>query len=187
MNPDTAQSRLIGEVINLVTGTIFISIGMMALLVTLVRRRATGMLAVFWLGVWSALYGVQRLNECFFMVALLPHWTQIGFRYSHALCTYLVLVAGLLTFRELTLGMLRRVVTFLALSALLIAILGIGGFFLSGDEYMFIKLNSLVAAIGLVILLIFFLMPGLSQRNVLIANRGIVVAGTVVFGFEGLL
>lgn len=75
MTPD-AKARFIGEVIYLINGTIFIAIGMMAFLVTLIRRRATGMLAVFWLGVWSALYGIQRLSDCSFMVALLPHWMQ---------------------------------------------------------------------------------------------------------------
>lgn len=186
MTPD-AKARFIGEVIYLINGTIFIAIGMMAFLVTLIRRRATGMLAVFCLGVWSALYGIQRLSDCSFMVALLPHWMQVSINYSHALCTYLVLVAGLLTFRELTLGTLRKVVTLFALSALLIAVFGIARFFLTGDEYALIKLNSLVAATGLVMLLIFFMVPRLSQRNVLIANRGVVVAGTIVFGFEGLL
>ena len=67
-----AQSRFIGEVIELITGTFFIVIGLLALVVAAIRRHAGGVRAVFWLGVWSALFGIQRLNECSFVVALMP-------------------------------------------------------------------------------------------------------------------
>jgi hypothetical protein len=45
------------------------------------------------------------------------------------------MVAGLLTFRELAVGRLRWFTTLLALTALLIAVFGIGRFVLTGEEY----------------------------------------------------
>lgn len=188
MTPDSqAHERFIAEVIYLIDGTIFIVIGLVALVVAAIRRRADGVLAVFWLGVWSGIYGIQRLNDCSFLVALLPHWMQVGVSYSHALATYLVLVVGLLTFRELSAGRLRQFTTVLALTALLIALFGIGHFVLTGEEYWLLKLNSFVAAGGLAVLLVCLVVPSLSRRYFLISNRRVVVAGAIVFGFEGLL
>src|SRR5271169_2741731 len=93
-----AQAKFIGEVIYLIAGTIFIVIGLVALVVAAIRRRASGWQAVFWLGVWSSVYGIQRVNDCSFLVALLPHGMQVSVAYLHGLATYFVLVAGLLTF-----------------------------------------------------------------------------------------
>ena len=68
--------------IYLITGTTFIIIGLVALVIAAIRRRTLGVLAVFWLGIWSAIYGIQRLNDCSLLVALLPHWMQVCFAYS---------------------------------------------------------------------------------------------------------
>ena len=95
----------------LITGTSFIVIGIVVLVVAAIRRRAGGVRAVFLLGVWVAIYGIQRLNDCDFLIELLPHWMQVCVPYSHALITYLTLVAAALTFRELTVGKLRHFVT----------------------------------------------------------------------------
>jgi sigma-B regulation protein RsbU (phosphoserine phosphatase) len=187
MPPDPqAQARFIGEVIKLITGTAFIVIGLVALVVAAIRRRTGGAGAVFWLGVWSFIYGLQSVSDCSFLVALLPHWMQVGVPYLHVLVTYLVLVAGLLTFRELAVGRLRQFTTLLALTALLIAIFGIGRFVWTGDEYWLFGLNNFVATFGLVVLLVFFLVPSLSRKYSLIANRRVMLAGAIIFGLEAL-
>jgi len=184
-DPQT-HARFIGEVIKLVTGTSFIVIGLAALVVAGIRRRAAGVLAVFWLGVWSAIYGIQSVSDCSFLVALLPHGMQVCVSYLHALVTYLVLVAGLLTFRELCVGRLRQFTTLLALTALLIAVFSIGRFVLTGEEYWLLGLNNLVAAVGLLVLLIFFLVPSLGRKYTLISNRRVMLAGAIIFGLEAL-
>ena len=188
MTLDTqAHARFIGEVVNLITGTGFIVIGIVALVVATIRRRAGGVRAVFFLGVWSAIYGIQRLNDCSFLIDLLPHWMQVCVPYSHALITYLTLVAAALTFRELTVGRLRQFTTLLALTALLIALFGIGRFVFTGEEYSLLRLNNLVAAVGLVVLLIFFMVPSLSRQYVVVKDRRVMLAGSIVFGAEALL
>ena len=188
MTPDSqAHARFIGEVINLITGTSFITIGIVALVVATVRRRASGWRAVLWLGIWSSIYGIQRLNNCSFLIALLPGGMQAVVDYLHCLITYLTLVAGLLTFRELSTGRLRRIVTLLAGCAGLIAVAGFAHFLLTGDEYWLNGPNNLVAAIGLAILLVFFSVPRLARRYGVVHDRGVLLAGTIIFGAEALL
>lgn len=182
-----AQAKFIGEVVNLVTGTGFIAIGLVALVVAAIRRRAGGARAVFFLGVWSAIYGIQRLNDTSFLVDLLPHWMQVCVPYSHALITYLTLVAAALTFRELTVGKLRQFVTLQALTAILIAVFGIGRFILTGEEYSLLRLNNVVAAVGAVVLLIVFIAPSLSRQYAVVKDRRVMLAGTIFFGAEALL
>jgi sigma-B regulation protein RsbU (phosphoserine phosphatase) len=181
-----AHAKFIGEVINLITGTAFIVIGIMALVVATIRRRAGGVRAVFFLGVWSAIYGIQRLNDTSFLIQLLPHWMQACVPYSHALITYLTLVAAALTFRELTVGKLRQFVTLQTLTALLIAVFGIGYFVLTGEENSLLRLNNLVAAVVLVVLLIVVTVPGLSRKYLVVKDRRVMLAGTIIFGAEAL-
>jgi phosphoserine phosphatase RsbU/P len=188
MTPDSqAHARFIGEVINLIAGTMFIVIGIVALVVAAIRRRAGGVRAVFLLGIWSAIYGIQQLNDASFLIALLPHWMQVCVPYSHALITYLTLVAAALTFRELTVGKLRQFTTLQALTALLIAVFGFGRFVLTGEEYSLLRLNNLVAAVGSIVLLIVFMVPSLSRQYLLVNDRRVMLVGTIVFGAEALV
>jgi sigma-B regulation protein RsbU (phosphoserine phosphatase) len=181
-----AQAKFIGDVVNLITGTGFIVIGIVTLLVAAIRRRASGVRAVFFLGVWSAIYGLQRLNTCDFFVALLPHSMQLCIPYSHAVITYFTLVAAALTFRELTVGKPRLFVTWQALFAVLIAIIGIGRFVLTGEEYSLLGLNNLLAAVGAVVLLVVFTVPSLSRKYLVVKDHRVVLIGAIIFGAEAL-
>jgi sigma-B regulation protein RsbU (phosphoserine phosphatase) len=181
------RAQFLTDVIYLIGGTIFVVIGLVALIVAAIRRRASGWRAVLWLGIWSAAYGSQRLNACSFLVALLPHWLQVGVVYSHGLATYFVLVAGLLTFRELTLGKLRQIVALLAGCAMAIAILGFGNFVFTGEEYALIRWNTLIAVVTLAILVVFFSIPRLNRLYGVVHDRGVLLAGSIIFGAEGLL
>ncbi len=188
MTPESqAHARFVAEVIYLISGTIFIVIGLVALVVAAIRRRASGWRAVLWLGIWSALYGSQRINDCGFLVALLPHGMQVSVAYAHGLATYFVLVAGLLTFRELTVGRLRQIVTLLAACAIAIAVVGFGNFVFTGEEYALIRLNTLVAVVGLAVLLVFFSVPRLNRQYGVVHDRGVLLAGGIIFGTEALL
>jgi sigma-B regulation protein RsbU (phosphoserine phosphatase) len=182
-----AQAKFIGEVVNLITGTMFIVLGIMALVVATIRRRAGGVRMVFLLGVWTAIYGIQRLNDTSFLIELLPHWMQVCVPYSHALITYLTLVAAALTFRELTVGRLRQFVSLQALTAVVIAVIGIERFVLTGEEYSLLRLNNLVAAAGSIVLLIVFMVPSLSRQYLILKDRRVMLVGTIIFGAEALV
>jgi sigma-B regulation protein RsbU (phosphoserine phosphatase) len=105
----------------------------------------------------------------------------------HALITYFTLVAVTLTFRELTLGKLRQFVSLQTFAALGIAILGLGRFVLDGDENWLVGLNNLVAAAGAIALLIVVLVPSLSRRYLVVKDRRVMLAGSLIFGAEALL
>jgi phosphoserine phosphatase RsbU/P len=188
MPPDPqAQARFVGEVINLITGTSFINIGLVVLVIAAIRRRTAGVRALCLLGTWSAIYGIQRLNDCSFLTAILPHWMQACVPYSHASITYLTLVVGALTFRELTLGRLRQFTGLLALVSAVVAVFGIGNFVLTGKEETLIGPNNLLAAIGIVVLLIFLLVPRLSRQYGVVQDRRVMLTGFLIFGVEALL
>jgi phosphoserine phosphatase RsbU/P len=182
-----ARARFIGEVINLITGTTFINVGLVVLVIAAIRRRAGGARAVCMLGIWSAIYGIQRLNDCSFLIAILPHWLQVCVPYSHAAITYLTLVAGALTFRELTLGRLRQFTGVLALVSGVIAVIGIANFVRTGDEETLIGPNNFLAAAGIVVLLVFLLVPRLSRQYGVVQDRRVMLAGFLIFGVEALL
>ena len=159
-------------------------IGLVALVVAAIRRRTGGAGAVFWLGVWSFIYGIQSVSDCSFLVALLPHWMQVCVPYLHVSVTYLVLVAGLLTFRELAVGRLRQFTTLLPHRPsrrhfrhwpFCIDRRGVTRLF---------GLNNFVATFGLVVLLVFFLVPSLSRKYSLIANRRVMLAGATIFAWR---
>jgi sigma-B regulation protein RsbU (phosphoserine phosphatase) len=186
LSPES-RAQFVGEVVNLIAGPIFIVLGIVALVVAAIRRRAGGARAVFFLGIWSAIYGMQRLNDCTFFVALLPHWIQLCLPYLHAFITYFTLVAATLTFRELALGKLRQFVTLQSLAALGIAVLGVGRFILTGDENWLVDLNNFVAAAGAIVLLIIFMVPSLSNQYFVVKDRRVMLVGTVIFGTEAML
>lgn len=181
------QAMLSGQVSRIVSGTSLLLVGLLTIAVAAFRRRSGGVGAVFWLGVWSAFYGLQRLNDAPAFVATLPHWARLCIPYLHAAMTYLMVVAGALTFRELTTGLMRRFLGIVVLAGLLIAIAGIGRFILTGEEYWLVGANNLLAAGALAVLLVFLMVPSLSRRYGVLQYRGVLLAGSLVFCVEALL
>jgi len=134
------QAMLGGQVFLLFSGTSFFIIGLVSLAVAAIRRNSGGGVGAFvYLGTWSAMYGINRLAECSALVTTLPHWLQLCVPYIGTAVTYLLIVAAALSFRELVVGKLRQFVTTLALSGLFIALLAVGWFVVTGEEYTLIR------------------------------------------------
>jgi len=112
---------------------------------------------------------------------------QVGVAYSHPLCTYLVLVAGLFTFRELTLGAVRKFLTIMAAAAIVVAVLGIGTFLLTGKEYRLLHYNQILATVSLFALLPFLTLPSLRRKYGVLKDHRFLLAGYFIFGVEALL
>ena len=91
------RDQLIGNVINLITGTSFVMFGFVALVIAGIRRRATGVRAIFLLGIWMIIYGSQRFNYNSLLLALEPNWMVVCAHHLRVITTYLVLVDALLT------------------------------------------------------------------------------------------
>ena len=179
---------LIGDVINIISGTSFVMFGIVALIVAGIRRRATGVRAIALLGIWTILYGSQRFNYCSLLLALEPPWMVVGAHYMRAATDYLVLVAAFLTFRELTLGYVRKTLGLLAILAFVLFVLGFGRYVLSGQEGWLIGANQLLATLGLIILLPLLALPHVRRRYSVLHDRGgVLLAGYTIFGAQALL
>jgi hypothetical protein len=67
------QTMLSGQIFLLFSGTSFFIFGLTGLAVAAIRRNSGGgVRAVVFLGIWSTMYGVQRLTECSTLVTIFP-------------------------------------------------------------------------------------------------------------------
>jgi sigma-B regulation protein RsbU (phosphoserine phosphatase) len=179
--------QLVGDVINLIAGSSFVTFGLVAPVIATIRRRAAGAGAIFLLGIWTIMYGSQRFNCCQLLLALEPHRMLVGAHYMRAATDYLVLVAAFLTFRELTMGFVRKLLGIMASAAFGIFVLGFGEYVLTGQEAWLLRYNQRLATLGLIILLPFLASPTLQRRYGVLHDRGVLLAAYIVFGLEALL
>ncbi len=188
MNPadtaDAALATLRGQAIDIILGTVFVSIGATACAIAAVRWRR-GVRILVWWGIWSAMYGLQDLIRTHAVVAILPHALQSAAPFLRTAIMYLLLVSALLAWRELTLGKLRLLLQWEILSGLIIAVLGIATFVLGGPNDRFMFYNSLLAVFAVLVLLAVMLVPRFSKFLV-IPNHRILSAGTLIFAGEAL-
>jgi sigma-B regulation protein RsbU (phosphoserine phosphatase) len=178
---------LIGDVINIISGTSFVMFGIVALIVAGIRRRAAGVRAIFLLGIWSIFYGSQRFNYCSLLLALEPRWMVTGAHYMRAASDYLVLVVAFLTFRQLTLGYVRKILGLMAGAGFVIFVLGFGKYLLTGEEGWLLNYNQLLATVGLVALLPILAFPRIRGKYSVLHGGGVMIAGYTIFGVQALL
>jgi sigma-B regulation protein RsbU (phosphoserine phosphatase) len=69
---------------------------------------------------------------------------------------------------------------------LIIAVAGIGFFGATGSASKLILYSNVVAAAALVVLLVVVAVPGLSRKLLILPNRAVVAAGTLIFAIEAL-
>jgi hypothetical protein len=77
------------QLIAIMSGAVFLFIGLAACSLAVVRRRR-GMHLFVWLGIWSAMYGARLLVESPAVAAALPHWLQIYVPYLKTAINYLL-------------------------------------------------------------------------------------------------
>jgi phosphoserine phosphatase RsbU/P len=181
---DAALETLRGEVINIVLGTIFLSIGATACAIAAIRWRKGGPILV-WLGIWSAMDGFQKLVQAPIVVAILPHGLKSAIPYVSTAVVYLLLVSALFAWRELSLGKLRLVLQLEIFVGVTIALLGIGTFVLGGPADKWKSYNNLLAAFAMLVLLVVLLVPKFS-KFLAVPNHRLLAAATVIFALEVL-
>ncbi len=177
---DQVLATLRGQLVEIISGAVFVFIGLAACAIAAIRRR-TGVRLFLWLGIWSAMYGTRLLTLSPAVVAALPKWLQISVPYANAVTAYLVVVVAFLAFLELSVGRLRLVIDIVIVAALAVAVAGIGSFVLGGSEDKFIQYNYLVTVVGLLVLLTVLVMKKLSDKLLVFFNRRVLAAGTLVF------
>jgi phosphoserine phosphatase RsbU/P len=179
-----ARDMVRGEVVNIVVGTIFLFIGVIACAIAVLRWRR-GVRILVWWGILSGMYGLQSLLQAPAVLMLLPPVVRTSTPYVNTAVMYLLLVSALFAWRELTLGNLRRFIDLEIFAGLAIALAGIASFVLGGpnDKWMFY--NQLLAVLGMLVLITVVLVPRFS-RFLVIPNHRIFTLATMIFASEVL-
>ena len=173
------------EVVGIMSGTIFVFIGLVACLFAAARRQKR-VLIFAWLGIWSAMYGTLLLTDAPGVVALLPRAGQTILPSLVTAIGYLILPVASLAWLELSAGKMRQFIRMIAGFGFVIGITGIGIFVVTGDGDRVLPYANFVAACGLGVLVIILAVPALSRKYLILPSRAVMVVGTLVFAVEGL-
>ncbi len=157
---------------------------MTACAIAAIRRRGS-VRTLLWLGIWSALYGLQTLDRPLTALQVLPHALKSAEPYVNTAVMYLLLVSALFAWRELSVGKLRLLIQLEIMAGLVIAIGGIGTFIHGGSRGPWIFYNNLLAVLALFILVLVTFVPKLSKFLV-ISNHRVLAAGTLIFCLEAV-
>ncbi len=177
-------ATLRAQVIDIVQGTVFLSIGATACAIAAIRWRR-GVRILVWWGILSGMFGLQTLVQTPAVLAALPHPLKSAAPYVSTAVMYLLQVSGLLAWRELTLGKLRLLIQLQIFVGLAIALVGIGTFVLGGPDDKWMFYNHLLAVFAMLVLLTVVLVPRFSKFLV-IPNHRIFTAATLIFALEVL-
>jgi sigma-B regulation protein RsbU (phosphoserine phosphatase) len=181
---DPSVSLLRGQLGYVILGTVFLFIGVTACSIAAIRRRSEVRILI-WLGIWSGMFGASRMFAAPAVIASLPRLLQAAAPYVRHAISYLLVVAALLAWSELSAGTLRRLTRSMAVLGLAIGAAGIGSFVFTGAEGRILIFNNVLAACALLILTIVVMAPGLSARFLLFPNP-ILSAATLIFTLEAL-
>jgi sigma-B regulation protein RsbU (phosphoserine phosphatase) len=176
---DQVLTALRGQLVEIMSGTVFVFIGLSACAIAAIRR--SGVRLFLWLGIWSAMYGTGLLTRSSAVVAVLPKWSQIGVPYANAINTYLVVVVAFFAFLELIVGRLRLVMGIILVAGITVGVAGIGWVLFGGSEGKFMQYNELVTVFGLLVLLTVLSVKKLSEKSLVFVNRRVLAAGALVF------
>jgi len=180
---DQVVTLLRGQLANIILGAVFLFFASQmwgACAIAAIRRRS-GVRLFLWLGIWSATYGTGLLSHSPAVVAALPHALQKSVPYVNALHAYLTVVIAFFAFLELSRGRLRLLLKMVLLAGIAVAIAGVGWFVLTGSENRFMRYNHLVTVSGLIVLLTVLSVKKLSDKYLVLLNRRVLAAGTLVF------
>jgi phosphoserine phosphatase RsbU/P len=178
---EQALATLRGQLADIISGTVFVFLGLTACVIAAMRRRS-GVRVLVWLGIWSAMYGALRLIGPLGAVARLPHWFQL----SGAIPGYLIVVVAIRAWLELSTGKLRFFLQSILIVGLAIASARIVFFLLTGDSDKLAPYNNLLAACTLSVLLAVVAVPRLAYRFLVLPDRRVLLVGTLVFAVEAL-
>jgi sigma-B regulation protein RsbU (phosphoserine phosphatase) len=173
------------ELHGIIQGTVFMVVGLAACCIAAMRRRS-GVRAILWLGVWSALYGTRPLADSLADVARMPRWFLAIVPYVDIVQNYFIAVIASLAFLELIAGKLRLFIKATIAVYVAIGVAGIGFFIFTGSKYKLVPYNQLAATCALLVLVTVFVLPRLSRRYFVLPNRGVLAAGTIFFAVEAL-
>ena len=180
-----AAEILRGQVLEICIDTAFLIAGLTSYAIAAIRRRS-GVRTFLWLGIWSASYGLLHILGERAVVLALPHRLWSAIPYIQTTIVYLMLVVAALAWLTLLVGLMRRIIIALVIAASVTGILGVGWFAFTGVDDKFLAINNLLAAGVLGILAVTVISKKLSQKYLLLPERGFLVFGTLAFSIEAL-
>jgi hypothetical protein len=173
------------QLVLIMFGTVYLFIGLASCTFAVVRRREEVRLFV-WLGAWSAMYGGRLLAESPAVVDVLPQWIQFRVPFVWTVIVYLVVPVATLAWLQLSIGRVRVFLNAVLFLSALIGAAGIVIFLITGSRDKLLRYNNLLAAVGLVVLVVVVLVTQLSRKFLVLPNRAVVIAGTLIFALQGL-
>lgn len=176
---DQALATARGQLVEIISGTFFLSIGLAACAIAAIRR--SGVRLLLRLGIWSAMYGTGLLTRTPEIVAALPKWLQAGIPYVNAIIAYLTVVVAFLAFLQLAVGRLRLVIQSIIVAGIIVAVVGVGWVVFGGSEDKFIGYNYVITVTGLLVLLTVLAVKKLSEKFLVLLNRRILAGGMLIF------
>jgi phosphoserine phosphatase RsbU/P len=182
---DQGLVTLRAELADIIVGSVFIFIGLATCCIAAIRRRS-GVRIFIWLGIWSAMYGAIHMGQATAVLAVLPHWVQISAPYANTAMTYLIVVVGMLSFLELSLGRLRFLIQAAACVVLVIAIAAIALFVFTGSNDRLMLYRHLLSVFVLFVITTIVAVSRLFRKYLVLPNRGVLAIGTFVFAIEAL-
>ena len=182
---DQGLVTLRAELADIIVGSVFIVIGLATCCIAAIRR-GSGVCMFIWLGIWSAMYGAIHMSRATAVIAVLPQWLQINAPYANSAMTYLIVVVGLLSFLELSVGRLRFLIQAAACLGLVIAIAAIALFVFTGSNDRLMLYRHLLSVFVLFVITTIVAVPRLSRKYLVLPDRGVLAIGTFVFAIEAL-
>ena len=177
-------SLLLGDIVAIISGTFFLVLGLLSILIAAARRHS-GVRILVWLGLWSGMYGANELVRSDVMVAALPNSRFVVPLLVNTVA-YLFLVVGSLSFRELSQGKLRRVLQVLIAADMVVATAGIATYLITGKGEVFTPYNNLLAVITTAVLVGVVAVPKLSRKYMVVSGYGVLTLGMVIFATQAL-
>lgn len=173
------------QLFGIIIGTVFVFLGLAACCIAAIRRRS-GMRAILWLGLWSALYGARPLANSLAAVEPMPLWFRAGLPYLDVVNAYFIVVVASLAFLGLTAGKMKLFLKAVIFVGSAIGVAGIALFVLTGSNRKLILYNELLTTGMLLVMVITLVLPGLSRQYFVLPNRGVLAVGTLFFALEAL-
>jgi sigma-B regulation protein RsbU (phosphoserine phosphatase) len=152
-----------GQVIALMGGTVFLVVALLAFSTAAVRGR-TGVRFLLMFGIFNLVYGVRILVQVPAFLRLFPRAAWDSGPSLYAILSYLLILPGLLCWRELSIGALRRILEIAAVVLSLIALAGIWATVFTPNPYRFMLYNNLLVVALLVALGIQTSIPSLRRQ-----------------------
>lgn len=180
-----ALAQLRGDIINIVSGTFFVVLGLLALVTAAIRRRG-GVRILVWLGLWSAMFGLQEFLHCGLIQQVLPASSRPVTQLLIALFGYAILIVGVLSFMELSQGALLVFQKVWVIAAILVAIAGMVRYFRTGVVNAYQAENNAIAAIASTVLVIVIAVRPLSRKYLVVAGHRVLTVGTLIFAAQAL-